>query len=499
LLVLSLLDSLRGEKETAVSRAEQGIFLARELRTPFTEAVAWQRLGHALLVSGDYERSLQAYERGLELGEQLNVRRLQAEGLMGKGLLLGRNPGGNLVSARHALEEGLQVARWAGDEWIEGILQICLAAVLTEHAEYAEALGAAQTARAVLENCGDQFGLALAQLWTGLASSDHVELVKAIALCRRQNYGFLLEKPTIFGPKQGELFKRINEANRAELINGNRMGRVVPPLAQREHATALKITTLGIFSVLKPDGVELSPRDWQREKARQLFQLLLTHRDKPLSKDQIIEYLWPESDYVSAEARFKVALNALVKALEPERSSRSQSSYILRSGSGSNLSYALNTTPGVLWLDAIEFEKLAAAATHSELQERKANSTALELYTRALELYRGDFLPGCLYEDWAAAERERLLSLFLTTAERLTRLLAAQGEWERCQQICQLILARDNCWEEAYRLMILSQWKMGNRAAALRTYEKCVATLAEELGIEPMPQTTKLFNEILQD
>jgi DNA-binding SARP family transcriptional activator len=157
---------------------------------------------------------------------------------------------------------------------------------------------------------------------------------------------------------------------------------------------------------------------------------------------------------------------------------------------------------GLIKLDAAEFEQLANQGAHAELavaQDEKAETEALDYYSRALELYKGDFLPGCLYEDWAAPERERLLTLFLSTAERYSRLLAARAEWERCLAVCRLILARDNCWEEAYRLMMLALWKQGHRAAALRTYEKCVATLSEELGVEPVPQTAKLYHEILLD
>ncbi len=488
LLILSLLDSIRGDGEQAVLRAEQGIFLARELHAPFTEAVAWQRLGHALNVSGDYQRALESYQKGQALGDKLQVRRLRAEGLMGQCLLLGRYPGGNLAEARRAGEEGLQVARRAGDEWIEGFIQLSLAAALVEHGENTEAIGVIQTARAVLENCGDRFGLTLTRLWEALSNGNPGELQEVCRECERHGYAFLLEKPTMFGPKNPQTLEFLAQ------IKGT-PAKVVTPVTPKRVALLLRISTLGSFRVGRPDGGEIGPRDWQREKARQLFQLLLTRRDKPLAKEQILDYLWPESDVQAADSSFKVALNALVRALEPERSSRAQSSYVIRSGGGNSLAYGLSIEPGQVWLDAVEFEQLATQGARAELAGNE--KAALNFYNQALELYQGDFLPGCLYEDWAAAERERLLALFLTTAERLTRLLAALAEWEQCLSICRLILARDNCWEEAYRLMMLALWKQGNRAAAIRTYEKCSAILAEELGIEPMPQTIKLYNEIV--
>ena len=490
LLVLSLLDAIQGAGELAVLRAEQGIFLARELHAPFTEAVAWQRLGHALNVSGQHQRALESYQKGQALGDKLQVRRLRAEGFMGQCLLFGRYPDGNLAEAKRAGEEGLQVARRAGDEWIEGFIQLSLAAALVEHGENTEAIGVIQTARAVLENCGDRFGLMLTRLWAALASGNPSELREVCRECERNGYAFLLEKPTLFGPKNPQTLKLLAE------LKGTSY-KVLPIPTPTPTVPLLRINTLGTFRVSRPDSTEIGPRDWQREKARQLFQLLLTHRDKPLAKEQIVDYLWSESEAQAADSSFKVALNALVRALEPERSSRAQSSYIIRSGSGTSLAYALSIEPEQVWLDAAEFEQLAVQGARAELAGDE--KIALDFYNQALKLYQGDFLPGCLYEDWAAAERERLLALFLTTAERLTRLLAARAEWEQCLVVCRLILARDNCWEEAYRLMMLALWKQGNRAAAIRTYEKCSTILAEELGIEPMPQTLKLYNAIVME
>ena len=38
-----------------------------------------------------------------------------------------------------------------------------------------------------------------------------------------------------------------------------------------------------------------------------------------------------------------------------------------------------------------------------------------------------------------------------------------------------------------------------NRPMALRVYERCVAVLDEEFGIEPLPETTKLYEHILKN
>jgi ATP/maltotriose-dependent transcriptional regulator MalT/two-component SAPR family response regulator len=492
LLQLALIDAFVGNSALAIERAKQGIKLARELHAPFTEAVAWLRLGHGLMLAGEIDKALEAYREGQKLGDNLQVRRLRAESFMGLTLLHGRSPGGHLALAQEAADAGLQIARRAGDEWIEGCIQLSLAAGLTEHGEDAPAISAAQAALALMSNCGDRFGQTLAQLWLTLANHSANEAQAVKRACQNYGYEFLLERPTMFGLKNSTSFARLNA-----LLAVN-LAKTPSSVVTAEAGCRLQVTTLGSFEVRRADGSLVEPRDWQRDKARLLFQLFIARRYQPLNKEQILDYLWQDSDLNAAASGFKVALNALVKAIEPERNSRAQSGYVERNGAGAALTYSLKIEPESFWLDANEFEKLINQGIQQEINQH-APSAALALYNKALQLYKGDFLPGCLYEDWAMPERERLKDLFLTTAERVARLRVGQQEWEECLVACKLILSRDNCWEEAYRLMMLALWKQGNRTAALRTYGKCLSTLDQELGIAPMPSTVELYEEILNN
>ena len=62
--------------------------------------------------------------------------------------------------------------------------------------------------------------------------------------------------------------------------------------------------------------------------------------------------------------------------------------------------------------------------------------------------------------------------------------------------MCQTILARDNCWEGAYRLLMKAYAAQDNRPQVHSVYQECVATLEEELGVEPSPTTQALFEEL---
>ena len=115
------------------------------------------------------------------------------------------------------------------------------------------------------------------------------------------------------------------------------------------------LETLGGFRVRLGDR-ELEEKDWQRGKAKELFQLLVVKRQQLLPKEAILAHLYPHSDDKSAARDFKVMLNALNTALEPHRRARANPFFIQRHGS----SYGLNLASG-FELDTIEFEALLKA------------------------------------------------------------------------------------------------------------------------------------------
>ncbi|MDQ3928976.1 MAG: bacterial transcriptional activator domain-containing protein, partial [Chloroflexota bacterium] len=252
----------------------------------------------------------------------------------------------------------------------------------------------------------------------------------------------------------------------------------------------LRVHLLGTFRVFRGD-VEVEPREWQRDKARQLFQLLLTQRGRWLQRDEVVERLWPNLSPEAALRDFKVALNALNKAIEPGHAADAPFAYIVRDG----ISYRIRPEAD-LWLDTEEFERRCQAG-HRLLELGETEEAATNLRA-ALELYAGNYLPDALYEDWASTERERLLSLFLRAADKLAGILVDSGRDDEALEVCARILTYDPCWERAYRSMMLAYAHRGERTLALRAYQRCRSTMSAELGIEPASATTDLYRRILQ-
>jgi DNA-binding SARP family transcriptional activator len=248
----------------------------------------------------------------------------------------------------------------------------------------------------------------------------------------------------------------------------------------------LRVQTLGGFRVWRA-GQAIDSSAWGREKALLLFQLFVTNRRRPLHKEQVIDLLWPLVDLEIGDRDFKVALNALNKALEPDRPARMPPRFVHRSG----LTYRLKNE--LIWIDADEFEHRVAAGNQVATTE---GEKAKEFYAKAIELYSGDYLPNRRYEDWTTSERERLQILALGTMTHLANLLVEENPLESIR-IAQRALTIDPVWEGAYRTQMRAYQLTGNRPMAIRTYQRCVEVLQSEFAVEPLPETQELYQNLM--
>jgi DNA-binding SARP family transcriptional activator len=247
----------------------------------------------------------------------------------------------------------------------------------------------------------------------------------------------------------------------------------------------LRVQTLGGFRAWR-DGSEVASTAWGREKALHLFQFLVTMRGRYLHKEQIVDRMWPTLDWDTSNRDFRVALNAVYKALEPERKARSDSRFVQRNG----LAYGLYMDRA--WVDADAFESLVKAGNRAQPDDQDA---AIEYYQAAVQLYEGDYLPERRYEDWASTEQERLQVLALGTMTALGKLLLERSPLESVR-LTQRVLSEDPVWEDAYRVQMQAYQAQGNRPLALRTYQRCVQMLELEFGVGPLPETVELHEEI---
>lgn len=249
----------------------------------------------------------------------------------------------------------------------------------------------------------------------------------------------------------------------------------------------LRVRTLGAFGVWRGDD-EVRDRDWRSVKARQLLQLLLVERGRMLPRDLIMDTLWPGLEAEAAANNLRVTLSRLTRAIEPQRPEGAPTYYVIQQGE----TYGFNSESDYE-LDVADF---GAAITRGRSAEQLSKlNEATGHYYQAISLYSGPFLPDCLYEDWSVVERERLNLLFNDTSLRLGELLLERSPDEAIG-LAWRVLEYDQAQEEAYRLLMRAYAGQGERSTALRLYQRCVTALQSELGVEPLPETVKLYEEL---
>ncbi len=250
----------------------------------------------------------------------------------------------------------------------------------------------------------------------------------------------------------------------------------------------LMIRALGGFQVMRGDQ-EVRDRDWRSIKARQLLQLLLIERGRMLPRDQIMDMLWPGLDSESASNNLRVTISRLIKALEPDRPEGAPTYYILQQGD----TYGFNTDSDHSY-DVALFVQAVERGRRELLRNRREE--AREAFQEAVTLYSGPFLPDSMYEDWSVVERERLGLLFNDAALNLGRILFDEGRYHEAIALGWRVLEYDKAQEDAYQLLIRAYGAIGERSTAIRLYQRCVTVLREELGVEPLPETVALLEQV---
>ena len=125
------------------------------------------------------------------------------------------------------------------------------------------------------------------------------------------------------------------------------------------------------------------------------------------------------------------------------------------------------------------------------------------LLEQALQHYRGPFLSGFYladsaeFESWITQKRSELEIAYLRALDRLIDSCTADHEFEPAIQAARRYLETDDLAEEIHRKLISLYGQQGERAKALHQYEQCLAVLERELGTDPLPETTAVYQAVL--
>jgi DNA-binding SARP family transcriptional activator len=249
----------------------------------------------------------------------------------------------------------------------------------------------------------------------------------------------------------------------------------------------IHIELFGQFCVRRNEQV-LS--GFEAYKVRELFSYLLLHRQRSLSRESLASLLWPDTATAQSKKKLRQALWHLQSALGSQNELVHDRTLLVEPER-----VQVNIEAN-FWLDVAVFERafhLVQGIAGQELDIQRA-----QVLQNALQLYRGPCLQYC-YSDWCLYERERFQNMHLVLLDKLMDYCEAHFDYDAGLLYGMRLISYDRARERTHRRLMRLHYLNGDRAAALRQYEQCVAALGEELGVKPSKRTVALYKQILTE
>jgi DNA-binding SARP family transcriptional activator len=199
----------------------------------------------------------------------------------------------------------------------------------------------------------------------------------------------------------------------------------------------------------------------------------LTLSERPRPRDALADLLWPHADLEHSRGALRRTLSALRTGIGAEHLEATRDHVrLVRSER--------------LWVDVDQFRQ---SRTDDDLEA-------------AVSTYRGDLLEGFVvrdspaFEDWLAGEADGLRRELMGALAELAGRQEARGDLPGAIASVRRWLAADPLHEPAHQTLIRLLAASGDRAGALAQYRECVRTLSRELGVPPLAETQRLYEEV---
>ena len=238
----------------------------------------------------------------------------------------------------------------------------------------------------------------------------------------------------------------------------------------------VRICALGGFSVTML-GHTVYDRRWKSSRTQQLLKLLLALGGEKVPVDHLVEFLWPDAAGDQGRANLKTALARLRRVGLPEGAEPVRWLH-LRHG-------RLSLSRSVVFADVLAFE--------AAVQEVREFPTA-ETICRALDLYKGDFLPGDNTFGVIESRREEFRRHHVRLVEHLVE-LEKQGRFQGdLGELVSQALAANPSAERLYVLKMEHLLRRGYPVEAIRTFRQAESYFRNAFGVRPGTELRRLVS-----
>lgn len=245
-----------------------------------------------------------------------------------------------------------------------------------------------------------------------------------------------------------------------------------------------RIITLGEFKVTKGEEI-LTVSSASSKKIWELYKFMLTFKDRKFTPESLNDQVWISEAYSDPRGTLRRQMHRMRQILKEDHLPEQE--WTIRFENGY---YFWNPTLS-FELDSEVFEKTLSASNCEQPDD-------LACCLKALELYRGDYLPDLYEQHWVFGIRNHFRRLYLNALHDAVEQLYEQKEFSQILNLCQQAIQIDN-YEERFHIEYMKALTgMGRQREALSHYDQITSFYYKELGLKPSDELKAFYKSITQ-
>lgn len=252
---------------------------------------------------------------------------------------------------------------------------------------------------------------------------------------------------------------------------------------EKKNCSELTVRMFGKFQTENENGI-LNKENMRSEMLTRLLAYMISHREKDMTAQELIDVLWPEDQSDNPSGALKNLMYRLRKLMN---NTWGESGKYIVTGRGA---YQLNPE-FVFHVDIEEFEECCRQVFNSE-----DPAVQQENGKRAVELYQGMFLSELSSEYWVVSIATYYHSIYLTMVKRLAALLEKEKKFTDVEEICGKAIQIEPLDEEIHCFLLRAMIADNKQQLAASHYKETVKLLYDSLGVRPSGEMENIYEEL---
>ncbi len=257
-------------------------------------------------------------------------------------------------------------------------------------------------------------------------------------------------------------------------------------------AFTLHIKMLGEFSIRNEFGNFTHINNKSLQITR-LLAYLIANKDTEVSKDKLIDVLWPEENATNPSGALRNLIYRARQILsaffpQPEASGETAPECILFSKNAYRWNPAIDCI-----IDIYEFEQYVHLA-----EKEHDTKEQYQWYEKAHAIYKGDFLNILSSDEWVVFRSVYYKNLYTKITVSMCRYLSQQKNYAAIIRLCESSSLVDQMDEQIHIEKIYAYLNMKAPSQALAYYYSVSDLFTQKFGIDIGPEMQKAYREIVR-